>query len=99
MSAPVLHSTQVTSGALGPAYFGLLHGPQNVGVYPISWSSGVRLIDVFPASPRMNDLRVRDGYLFWTGTGFGFSGRSITHDLFEVVDVFSAPYRVVASVD
>jgi hypothetical protein len=101
ISAPTVHSMQWTNiVALGPDYFVLGKSPQNLGVYPIPWSNGVRLVDTFPASPYMNALQTSGNYLYWTGTGFGVSGdRSVTQDLFEVVDIAFAPFRVVATLD
>ena len=98
-SATAVHSKQWTSGKLGPDYFVLLNGPQNVGVYPIAWSAGVRKIDSFPASPWMNDLRARDGYLYWTGPGWGARGRSESFGIFEIDDISSAPANVAATMD
>ena len=96
-SATVDHSEQWTTGKLGPDYFVLLRGPQNIGVYPIQWQPGVRKIDSFPASPWMNDLRARDGYLYWTGPGWGFKGRSESLGIFEIDDISSTPANVVST--
>lgn len=98
-SATVVHSRWSTSGVLGPDYFVLLNGPQSVSVYPIEWRPGIRMIDQFPASPWMNDLRVRDGYLYWTGPGWGYKGRSESQGIFEVDDVSSSTSSVVATMD
>jgi hypothetical protein len=91
-----ISSWEVPVMALGPDYYVAVGGAQNIAVYPISWSQGLRLTDRFPASPYMIDMRVRDGYLYWTGAGYGYPGRSATLDLFQVVDVSTTPSRVVA---
>lgn len=88
-----------TWGVLGPDYFVLAPGPHNLGIYPIWWGDGAEMVDRFPASPAMNDLRMRDGFLYWTGYGFGVEGRSTTRRLFEVVDLSSKPFRTVAAFD
>ena len=100
ISAPVEHPSQyVGSAALGADYFVLPGQPQNVMIYPITYSPGIRLLDRFPASPPMNELRIRNGYLYWTGAGFGFAGRGVSRDVFEVVDVSSSAFRAVATQD
>jgi hypothetical protein len=86
--------------ALGPDYFVLGTSPQNLGVNPISSAGGVRLLDTFPGTPFMIDAQVQNNYLYWTGPGFGVEGyRSVTQDLFEIVDISSFPSHVVATVD
>jgi hypothetical protein len=61
--------------------------------------SGPQLVDNFPASPFMIDLQVRGNYLYWTGAGGPPLDQNVTHDIFEVVDVFSFPPQVVATMD
>ena len=99
ISATTVQSRQETIGLLGPDYFVLLNGPQNIGVYPIQWTPGVQLLDQFPFTPWMNDLRVRDGYVYWTGPGWGLQGRSESLGIFEVDDVTSWPSSVVSTMD
>ena len=101
-SAPIVHSwieRYDTVAKLGPDYVALINGPDNVAVAPIDWSPGIRLLDQFPASPWMNDVRVRDGFAYWTGPGWGLAGRGISQDIFEVDDVSSYPATLVATMD
>jgi hypothetical protein len=98
-SAATVQSNQWTTGKLGPDYFVLLNGPQNIGVYPIVSHTGIRQVDRFPATPWMNDVRARDGFLYWTGPGWGFPGRSESLGIFEVDDVSAMPSNVVATMD
>ena len=98
-SAPAVHSRQYTLGALGSDYFVLVRGPQNTGIYPISWDNRERTVDRFPFSPYMNDLRIRDGLLYWTGYGFGAAGRSRTRHLFQIVDLKTKPSTLLGSAD
>ncbi len=99
VSAPVESPLQHTGAALGSDYFVLLGSPQNVAVYPISYAPGVKLLDSFPSSAPMTDLRIRDNYLYWTGFGIGHRGRPLSRDIFEVVDLSVRPYRTVATLD
>jgi hypothetical protein len=57
------------------------------------------LLDTFPASPSMYAMRFRGNYLYWTGAGFGFAGRGLSRDIFEVDDITSAPFRAVSTND
>jgi len=96
-SAAAVHADQSTLGSLGPDYFVLLGGAQNVAAYPILWQRGIRKTDSFRGSPWMNDVRARDGYVYWTGPGWGFHGRSHSFGIFEVTDVSSSPAHAVAA--
>ncbi|MGJ5820197.1 LVIVD repeat-containing protein [Paludibaculum fermentans] len=98
-SAPVAHPKSWAEGRLGSDYFVLVGPPQGVSVIPIDWTSGMRKTDAFPASPWTNALRYRDGYLFWTGPGWGYRGRSWTYNLLEVNDMTGPQARLVATAD
>lgn len=98
-SAPVAHPQQWAEGRLGSDYFVLVGPPQGVSVIPIDWEAGMRKTDSFPASPWTNALRYRDGYLFWTGPGWGYRGRSWTYNLLEVNDMTGPEARLVAAAD
>ncbi len=99
ISAPMISSSQDAHGVLGPDYVATRDNPQNISIMPIAWTETIHQLDVFPGSTWMNDLRVRDGYLYWTGPGWGAMGRSRTEGILEVVDVSRWPSRVVASLD
>lgn len=99
VSAATVHPDMFTSGALGPDYFVLAGGGQNVAVYPILFQPSIQLTDTFPASPWWNDLKVRDGYVFATGPGWGYTGRSVSFGLFEVNDVSAGTANLVATLD
>lgn len=88
------------SGALGTDYFALGNGAQAVSIYPIVWSGGVRAVDTFQASTGMYALATQGNYLYWTGPGTGApgTGRVVTSDFFEVVDLSVSPATVVAAV-
>ncbi|MBN9660668.1 MAG: hypothetical protein J0H49_20930 [Acidobacteria bacterium] len=98
-SAPVAHPQQWAQGRLGSDFFVLVGPPQGVTVIPIDWTAGMRKTDSFPASPWTNALRYRDGYLFWTGPGWGYRGRSWTYNLLEVNDMTGPQARLVAAAD
>jgi hypothetical protein len=44
-------------------------------------------------------VRVRDGYVVWTGPGWGYQGRTISTGIFEVDDVSGPAAEPVAAMD
>jgi len=99
LSAAVQHAQVYPVGKLGTDYFVMPGANQGLAVYPILWQPGIRRIDNFPASPWMNAARARDGYLFWTGPGWGYKTRTVSIGIFEVDDLSGVAAAPVATMD
>ena len=99
ISATTVHSNPQSYGKLGPDYIALLGGPQQVAIYPTLYQNGIRQTDSYPALPWMNDVRVRSGYAYWTGPGWGLPGRSESFGVFQVTDLSTSPATLIASLN
>lgn len=92
ISAPVVHPNSFTqAAALGEDFFVLGGFFGGVRVYPIRWQAGPKLLSRFASSPGMNDVRARNGFVYWVGPGWGVPGRSLSKGFFEVYDLAAAP--------